>query len=71
MATENWLCPVCGLVDMPYGTMTCEGKPACGNEAHATGQYFVDENGALLKVGQSPNNGIGISEIAHSEKDET
>jgi len=62
--TENnneWLCPRCALVLMPYGTSLCKGV-FCDNKPCSTGSWY-EQNGN--KEGAV---GLGISEIANGEE---
>lgn len=63
----NWQCPICAKRPMPYGTLTCNGKPECGHEAHATGQAYVDKQGRVKKPGTPKKRGVGISEISNED----
>ena len=57
----NWLCPLCGLKEMPYGT-TCPGfkDGSCENsdKLHITGEQYRDQQEL------SEEKGVGISQIS-------
>lgn len=46
---ETWLCPICAMKRFPYGKMHCKGPAECGNEAHITGQTYLDEQGYVKR----------------------
>lgn len=59
-AADFWLCPLCGLKEMKYGSTCLEFKSGlCPNidKVHLTGQYYLHE--VVSSVG------LGISEISN------
>ena len=60
---KDWLCPLCALVRMPYGT-TCKVKP-CENEPHITGKFYLGLTIDSPKDAKS----IGIASISNENEE--
>jgi len=63
MTDPTWKCPICGLVNLPYGT-NCAEWQTCENPPHLTGQWYTSGQ----KADSERTMSVGISQIS-DEKD--
>lgn len=62
---STWLCPLCGLVEVPYGK-GCEGGLTCPNREHAhiTGRFYIEREKGNNVRPFSEAASIGISKVS-------
>ncbi|MEO0597594.1 MAG: hypothetical protein AAF126_15910 [Chloroflexota bacterium] len=60
MTSKQWLCPLCAVKRIKYGT-SCNEHPDCGNQLNINGRWYAEN------AGSKDAKGIGISEIANKD----